>query len=417
MLKAQTIQSEKGLRDLIARNLRKEIHPGTKPSVDFIAKVLDDAYESGMKYDVTDLRPKIIAFANNSTNQATISLKVVQKMKFASADELDSDAVVEVDDDRMALFDVEVYKNLFVVCWKFRGDTEIVRMINPKPHEVAALFKLKLVGFYNRRYDNHILYAASLGYSNERLFALSQKLIVDNNRNAPFAQAYNLSHADIWEFSSVKKGLKKFEIDLGIHHMELDLPWDQEVDEKDWARVVDYCVNDVKATEAVLEDRWQDFVARQILAELSGLSVNDTTQRHTAKIVFGDDKNPQASFVYTDLSKEFPGYKFELGKSSYQGEDPGEGGYVYSEPGIYEDVALLDVASMHPATIERLNLFGKYTQNFSDLKRARLAIKRRDYDSARTMLDGRLAPYLEDEDAAEKLTWALKTIIVTRSTA
>ena len=75
-----------------------------------------------------------------------------------------------VADDRMAIFDVEVYKNLFVICWKFRGDDTVVRMINPKPNEVEMLFKLKLVGFYNRRYDNHILYAASMGYTNEQLF-------------------------------------------------------------------------------------------------------------------------------------------------------------------------------------------------------------------------------------------------------
>ena len=37
MLKAKTITTEKGLRELIERNLKKEIHPGTKPSVDFIA--------------------------------------------------------------------------------------------------------------------------------------------------------------------------------------------------------------------------------------------------------------------------------------------------------------------------------------------------------------------------------------------
>ena len=413
MLKPKTITSEKGLRELIARNLRKEIHPGTKPSVDFIAKVLEDAYESGMSYDVTDLRPKIIAFANNSTNQASAALKVVQKMKWASEDPKDSEVGVEVKDDRMVIFDVEVYQNLFVICWKYRGTSEVVKMINPKATEVAELFKLKLVGFYNRRYDNHILYAASMGYSNKQLFDLSQKLIVDNNRNAPFGQAYNLSYADIWDFSSEKKSLKRFEIDLGLHHMELDLPWDEPVDERDWPRVVDYCANDVVATEAVLENRWADFLARQILAELSGLTVNDTTQRHTAKIIFGDDKNPQASFVYTDLSKEFPGYKFELGKSSYRGEEPGEGGYVYAEPGMYSDVAVLDVASMHPATIEKLNLFGKYTERFSELKRARIYIKRRDFESARKTLDGKLAPYLEDEEHADKLAYALKIVVNT----
>jgi energy-coupling factor transporter ATP-binding protein EcfA2 len=411
MLKAKTITSEKGLRELIERNLRKEVHPGTKPSIDFIEHILQEAYEDGLKYDVTDLRPRILAFANNSTHQAALCLKTVQAMRFQSEPEVSADAVVEVKDDRMVIFDVEVYPNLFVICWKFRGDDKVVRMINPSREEVENLTKLKLVGFYNRRFDNHILYAAVLGFSIEQLYDLTRKIVIDNNRNAFFAQAYNLSYADIWEISSIKQGLKKFEIDLGIHHMELDIPLDQPVDESDWPRVVEYCVNDVRATEAVLEDRWEDFIARQILAELSGLAINDTTQRHTAKIIFGDDKNPQQHFVYTDLSEEFNGYTFDSGRSHYRGEDPGEGGYVYAEPGIYRNVALLDVASMHPTSIELLNLFGKYTARFSALKEARMAIKRRDFDAARKMMDGRLAPYLENEDGADKLAYALKIVI------
>lgn len=412
MLKTKTITSEKGLRDLIERNLRKEIHPGTKPSVDFIEHILAEAYESDLKYDVSDMRSRILAFANNSTHQASLCLKIVQTMHFKSSDdEFDSDTSVEVDDDRMVIFDVEVYKNLFVICWKFRGDDNVVRMINPSREEVENLTRLKLVGFYNRRFDNHILYAAILGYNLEQLYDLARKIVIDNNRNAFFAQAYNLSYTDVWDFSSIKQGLKKFEIDLGIDHMELDLPLDEPVDEKDWPQVVEYCVNDVRATEAVLEDRWEDFVARQILAELSGLTVNDTTQRHTAKIIFGDDKNPQQYFVYTDLSEEFHGYKFDAGKSEYRGEDPGEGGYVYAEPGIYENVALLDVASMHPTTIVLLNLFGKYTEKFKELKDARMAIKRRDFTLARKMMNGRLAPYLKNEDGADKLAYALKIVI------
>ena len=411
MLKAKTITTEKGLRELIERNLRKEIHPGTKPSIDFIEHILAEAYEDGLKYDVTDMRPRILAFANNSTNQASTCLKVVQTMHFAYDGELDPDAVVEVNDDRMVIFDIEVYPNLFVICWKFRGDDTVVRMINPSREEVENLTKLKLVGFYNRRFDNHILYGAMLGYSIEQLYDLTRKIVIENNRNAFFAQAYNLSYADVWDFSSIKQSLKKFEIDLGIHHMELDFPLDEPVDESNWPRVVEYCVNDVQATEAVLEDRWEDFVARQIMAELSGLTVNDTTQRHAAKIIFDDDKNPQNLFVYTDLSEEFNGYKFDAGKSEYRGEDPGEGGYVYAEPGIYKKVALLDIASMHPTSIEILNVFGKYTKKFTELKEARMAIKRRDFKSARKMFNGRLTTYLENEDGADKLAYALKIVI------
>lgn len=410
VLKPKKIASEKGLRELIERNLRKEIHPGTKPSIDFIAKVLDDAYESGMQYDVSDLRPRIIAFANNSTHQSAVALKTVVQMKFKSEEEVSSDLEPEQTDSEMAIFDVEVYPNLFVVCWKFRGSPNVVKMINPSAEDVAELFKLKLVGFNNRQYDNHILYAAAQGYSVERLFNLSQK-IISNDRQAKFGAAYNISYADILDFSSEKKSLKKFEVDLGLLHMELDLPWDEPVDESQWDRVVKYCVNDVIATEAVLENRWQDFVARSILAQLSGLTINDTTQRHTARIIFGDAKQPQREFVYTDLSKMFPGYTFEAGKSYYAGEEPSEGGYVYAEPGIYKDVALLDVASMHPTSIELLTLFGPYTEKFSELKAARLAIKRRDYETARNMMGGALAPFLENEDGAEGLSHALKIVI------
>jgi hypothetical protein len=143
-----------------------------------------------------------------------------------------------------------------------------------------------------------------MGASNEELFRLSRQMIVDNNRSATFAQAYNLSYVDIWDFSSVKQSLKKFEIDLGILHMELDLPWDQPVEEKDWNRVVEYCVNDVKATEAVFEDRKGDYVARQILAELSGLRSTTPPRTTPPRSYLATRSRPaHKEFVYTDLSR------------------------------------------------------------------------------------------------------------------
>lgn len=415
MLETKSIQSEKGLRDLIERNLRKEIHPGTKPSVDFIASILEDAYDSGMSYDVSDMRPKILAFAAKSTNQAALSIKLVQKMQFVGKNEMP--AADKSDENPLVFYDVEVYPNLFIVCWKYAGSDIVVRMINPTPQEIEALFVLKLVGFNNRRYDNHILYARYLGYTIEELYLLSQKMIVDKNHHAAFGEAYNLSYADIYDFSSKKQGLKKFMIELGINHMELDIPWDEPVPEGMWSKVEEYCVNDVMGTEAVFNARKQDFVAREILAELSGLTVNHTTQNHTSKIIFNGEKKPQTHFVYTDLSQQFKGYTFDGRESIYREEIVGEGGYVYAEPGIYENVALLDVASMHPTSIEQLNLFGTYTGNFSALKEARMAIKHRDYDRARddSILGGRLGKFLvgaeDDPESAEALAYALKIVI------
>ena len=249
-----------------------------------------------------------------------------------------------------------------------------------------------------------------LGYSVEQIYELSQR-IISGSSNAFFGEAYDISYTDVYDFCSTKQSLKKWEIELDIHHQELGLPWDKPVPEELWEKVAEYCDNDVIATEAVFNARQQDFVAREILADISGLSVNATTNMHTTRIIFGNNKKPQSSFVYTDLSEMFPGYQFDHGKSTYRGEETGEGGYVYSEPGMYENVALLDIASMHPTSIECLNLFGPYTQNFSDIKQARILIKHKNFDAAGKMFGGKLAKYLTSDEQAGALSYALKIAI------
>lgn len=405
---AKAMTSEKSVRKLIIENLHKDHMPGTKPSIDFIKKILTDAYESGIAYDVSDLYADVYSFALSSTHHARYCIDLVKEMPFQSENmELETQA----SNDQLVFYDVEVFPNLLVICWKFAGEgNTVVRMINPSPQEVENLLSFRLVGFNCRRYDNHIIYARAMGESIEMLYERSQR-IISNDRTAYFGAAYDVSYTDIYDFSAKKQSLKKFEIELGIHHMELGLPWDQPVPEEKWELVTEYCANDVVATEATFEARKADFVAREILAELSGLSVNHSTQQHTARIVFGSEKKPQKHFLYTDLSKMFPGYIYDFGTSTYRDETVGEGGYVYAEPGVYKNVVLLDVASMHPTSIELLNLFGPYTERFSELKNARIAIKNDDLASARRMLDGKLAPYLENEDLAEALSYALKIVI------
>ena len=108
----------------------------------------------------------------------------------------------------------------------------------------------------------------------------------------------------------------------------------------------------------------------------------------------------------------FPGYLFENGISTYRGEEVGEGGYVYAEPGIYTNIALLDIASMHPSSIVAENLFGdEYTKRFFDILNTRILIKHGKFEEARKLFDGKLSPYLTDENQAETLSKALKIAI------
>lgn len=451
MVNFDTVKSEKGIRTLIKRNLNKEIHPGTKPSVDFIYKILEDAHDSGMKYDVTDMRNAILAFAANSTNQASYCIKLVNKMQFKSEEPSES---TKNEEAPIIFYDVEVFPNLFLVNWKAEGEgKKVVRMINPTPTEIEELMRYRLVGFNCRRYDNHILYARLMGYTNEQLYNLSQR-IINGSPNCFFGEAYNVSYTDVYDFSSEKKSLKKFEIELGIHHQELGLPWDQPVPEDMWIKVAEYCDNDVLATEAVFHARKADFVARRILADVAGMTVNDTTNSLTTRIIFGTNRKPQGQFNYrhmgeiptenvycfdepgkyrnyvndsynvfdVDRKPYFPGYKYENGVSTYREINPdnpdkkrwqvGEGGFVYAEPGMYGNVALLDIASMHPSSIVAEELFGpEYTTRFKEILDARIAIKHKDFDKARKMLGGALAKYLTDEESAGDLAKALKIAI------
>lgn len=437
MVDSDTIKNEKHLRIMIMKCLNKEFQPHrTKPSIDFIAKLLDDAYNSDLKYDVTNLRNKVLTFAANSTHNSEYCVKAVTRMKFKS--EEPSENIIN-ENAPIVFYDVEVFPNLFLVNWKVQGkDKKVVRMINPKPSEIEELLSYKLIGFNCRRYDNHMLYARLMGYSCEEIYNLSQRIIVDNDRNAFFREAYNISYTDVYDFAAKKQSLKKWEIELGLHHQELGLPWDQPVPEELWEKVAKYCDNDVIATEATFDHLSADFMGRQILAELAGGTVNDTTNSLTTRIILGNDKNPQSKYEYRDMGEVshedyipegfdeytrfnkkgqpvFPGYEYVNGVSTYRGEVIGEGGRVYAEPGMYGNVPVLDIASQHPHSAIAENIFGPYTKNFADIVNGRIAVKHEDWEHINTLLDGRLTPAIEKIQAgiitSADLAYALKIAI------
>ena len=416
MINFKEVKTEEELKRRIIKNLNKEYMGATKPSVDLIYKMLEDAYESGLHYDLSKMFDTVYAFAASSSHQSDYCRRLVGKMHFKSDD---ISVGTKNNEQPLVFYDVEVFPNLFLINWKFEGtDQPVHRMINPTSKDVEMLMKYRLVGFNCRRYDNHILYGRFIGYTNEQLYQLS-KSIINQNKKAFFGNAYNISYTDIYDYASKKQSLKKWEIELGIHHQELGMDWDQPVPEELWEKVAEYCDNDVISTEAVWGATQDDFLAREILAEIAGMNVNDTTNSLTTRIIFGNEKNPEK--VYVELEKTFPGYEFvktwnEQTKkydmyNMYRGIDLGFGGYVYAEPGMYGNVALLDVESLHPHSMIAMNIFGKWTKNFEDLVKTRMYIKHKDYDKAKELFGGKLAGYLTDKDTAKKLSKALKIAI------
>ena len=468
-------KNEKILRAMIIKNLKKEYHPATKPSIDYIDKLLSDAYDSGVSYDVRDLQNDILAFAMGSTNKADYCVELVSRMHFCSKDILENERELEnntVDENApIVFFDVEIapsYKQYveycnnngidinpeipkdskahFLICWKYRGDgKKIQKMLDPKPEEVEALFKYRLIGFNNRDYDNHMVWAASQGYTPSELYSLNSKIIVEKDRKAKFGQAYNISYTDIYDFAAGdnKMGLKKYEIKLHLDHVEWDRPWYEPIPDDRLVDWVNYCSNDVLSTEVVFDYLKDDYEAREILAKLAGGTVNDTTNSLTTKLLTHDIPDPQSQYIYTDLSTIFPGYEYhpegidkerystEPGtkvstrKSIYMGEDPSEGGFANCpQPGVYFKVGLFDIVSMHPHSAIRLKIFGEeITKRFENLVEGRVAVKhiREVGDDAYKEAIRRLGPIVEEifdgvkpEDVkakAKAVANALKTAI------
>ncbi len=353
------IKSQKKLFEMIERNLRKEIHDSTKPSCDFIYKIVEDAYNDGVSYQIPDeMKQRIMDFAAGSTHQSKECVKLMKKMhyqskdyemkeelkttsymlrkkivkimnsddlgakeKFDQANELLLDAfnsglAFDVTDLRGSLlyfassqkekeiyqyclsvldgmcltseleiepeekeekpivfYDIEVFPNLFLVNWKLQGEGKpVIRWINPSPEQLEELvMNFRLIGFNCRRYDNHIVYARIMGFDNEKLYKLSKKIIGGVSRDCFFGEAYNLSYTDVYDFASAgnKKSLKKLEIEMGIHHQELGLDWNEPVPEDQWEKVAEYCDNDVIATEAAFNYLQADWMARQILSGIA----------------------------------------------------------------------------------------------------------------------------------------------------
>lgn len=469
------LKSEKQLRTMIMNNINKKYHADTASSIDYIKKLLDDAYDSGMKYDVSDMQPLIFGFAMHSTNQRENCVSDVSKMKFKSevSDEvaMTSTEDTRYADDRIVFIDCEVYKNFFGIVWKFIDADECVHMIQPEPHEVEFLYRYKLAGYNSDGYDCHMLWARAMGKTNKELYDISQQII--SNKFRGWYEAKKTFYTDVLSFCTEKQSLKKFEIQLGIPHKEMDIPWDQPVPEDRWEDVMKYCENDVRATEAVFKARQADFRARQFQVDLCkllhgdgiGVNLNTSTNDLSKRIIFGTNRKPQNEFNWRDMSQPvgsdrydeyrikfgkdykfrvfdssglpqyrdyvpgevlpegwsilpfFPGYKCvfdsSAGKyvSTYLGEIIGEGGRVFSRKGFWPWVWDGDISSQHPHSMKAEVVLGpRYQPILNDIVAARVAVKHHDFETAGSLLKGALKPYLNEEMAGD-LAYALKIII------
>lgn len=453
------IKSEAHLINIVKEALTKSVKNAehTITAINYIKMRLEQAYnQPGLIYDISSLRNDVLDFAIHSTHNKRKCADIVATMKFKSKNTyLDEDNIVDrFKDLPLYVYDLEIFQNHFILCAKLYQAEKWVVMVDPTAIEIEKFINNnRLMGFNNRRYDNHLLYARSMGYDNGACYRQNLKIINGTN-NGYFAEGWNLyghSFIDVYDMCTKKQGLKKWEIEYRLPHKEFGHPWDEPLPDDLLDECIEYCKNDVRATEEVFIRNEADFKAREILATLAGKPLNTPTNKLTQYIIFGNNKHPQEHFNYRNLAEGsmknlmdttafvgeegldyqklvkfdkytafddetgkpfFPDYKFENGKSTYRGIDVGEGGLVIADPGMHEDVETWDISGQHPTSAIVEMLFGEeYTNNFKELVEARLCIKHGDFESAKEMMGGKLAPYLDDETQAKGLSQALKIAV------
>jgi hypothetical protein len=116
--------TEKKLRRFVESCLRKEHHGYTTPEVSFILDVLTNAKENGVKYDLSDMAKTVINFAMKSKNQRDKATELAMSIPFKNMDDPIIDFFNEneiIPDEELYFYDIEVYPNLLLICWKKYG--------------------------------------------------------------------------------------------------------------------------------------------------------------------------------------------------------------------------------------------------------------------------------------------------------
>lgn len=404
-VKLETVKDAKHLENIVRKGLRGE-YGSHKVTIDFLDYIIRGCKKNNLTYDLSSYFEDLMEYAAASTNHSRELPEVVKRMPLVNG-------VVEAP---IVFFDMEVFPNFNCLCWKIIGENTCNKERFPTANTILMLSrKYRLIGFNNKKYDNGIMYKILEGASPKELYLYS-KAIIGKKARIP-KDADSLSYSDILDFCSNKQSLKKWEVELGIHHQECQYNWDEDLPESAWDDVEGYCCNDVAASEMVFEKNKDDWDARLMLAYLTEMTPNDSTNNLTASLIFGDDWSPQEQFIYTDLSETFPGYEHHMVGdkcvSTYLGKEVGEGGYVDAVLGAQVMVGVNDVESMHPTSACELNIFGtKYTGRFRELVNARKAAKNKNEEFLKTCFDGKVWEYIQQTGMSfKKLSKSLKVPI------
>lgn len=198
----------------------------------------------------------------------------------------------------MIIIDCEVYKDYFLLAAKqlSTGKVRTFEMYDGHPPDLRGIHNIlerrTTISFNGNNYDLIILAALMAGYDCAGLKKLSDKIIVGGKPGWLVANELNLTahadwdHIDLFEVAPGRVSLKMYGARLGYPHLQ-DLPIEPDASITPAQRqvLIDYCGNDIGATEALYNDLRPQIELRERMSEQYGMDLRSKSDAQIAETV------------------------------------------------------------------------------------------------------------------------------------
>lgn len=178
--------------------------------------------------------------------------------------------------DRVIFFDIEIFKEDFIVCFKNYKSGERYDFVNDyKGIEMfMRVHNPLLIGYNNKSYDNYILKAILCGGSHETLKDLNDWIIAGNygwEYYVPYDSRFDSS--DLMLDLGNPISLKEIMGNMGLNIMESSVPFDidRKLTDQELKEVLIYCRNDVDALIPLFESRLPYLQSKIDVGDLCGI--------------------------------------------------------------------------------------------------------------------------------------------------
>lgn len=299
-------------------------------------------------------------------------------------------------------YDIEVFKEDALVVFK-DINKNVVKIYHNDFEGVLDLITDKtLVGYNNYWYDDYILTAMINGWTPYQIKQLNDRII--GGERVKNVHSAIVSLDCFQQIDVAKPSLKKIEGNFGksIIESEVDFTIDRKLTEQELKETIDYCCYDVDTTIEVFKLRQKTyFEPKQSVINMLPLERQKNARKWNTTTISANVLTPKPMPKWSDIrlgdyDKEGnyslleipPKTAVDLWMTKSKGKHThkefgcdiefsfgGLHGVPSSKEKRFEDVKLLDVASLYPNIIMKLNALGQATETYKQIVERRLSVK------------------------------------------